>query len=695
MRKTTLSFVLIFLLICALPAKEKLIQAHQEWLDLVSPIITKIEREVFIQLSSNREREKFIRLFWKRRDPLPDTEKNEFQQEYFERVRFADRNFGRGAVKKGSNTERGYFYLLLGPPLDRQIYATQSQLWPLELWQYKGDPRFGLPPFFYLIFFQQDGLGEYKLYSPGIDSPERLVIAGMMQNTLNRSTAHQTLKNISGELASASLSYLPSDSTISSGSLSSLNIIANIHELAEKKFSDAYARNFLYYKDFVETEYTHNYMDCHFLIKVFQNAGQDFIHWSIEPDKVNLSFYEGKYYAALQLVLRIEDAEGNVILETEENIPVSISPEDQAKFERRPMAFQDILPIIPGDYTLFFLLQNKTAKEFASFHTRLTVPDNRTETRIGPFLLYQSREMLKGSQKRKLKAFTFGGNQYIFNSRNTIDKEKRLGVFGQTSPLQNISHSSLHIDFFNLDTSEIVHSIDKQMDRILLADGISFDTGLLDISQFQPGYFRIDFTVKSASGQILAKGKEHYILTEQSAVFLPRVFSKMHPPYPNAAGLFTLASQFFKTRDFVQAQEYVKKALQMKDTFQGKVLLAQTLYAQGNFEASLKTALPVYEQTLNRETGKIIAVNHAALKDWTNALFYLEKLMKDAQEIPVLNLAAECYMNLGQPEKALPLLEKSLKLKPDQPNIKQLAEEARRTLKSPNKYVLILGGLNE
>jgi len=689
MKKTSIIFTFIFLLTCILPAKEKLLPAHREWLDLVSPIITKIEKEVFGQLSSGREREKFIRLFWKRRDPLPDTEKNEFLEEYQERVRFADRTFGRGAVKKGSNTERGYFYLLLGPPIDRQIYATQSQLWPLELWHYKGDPRFGLPPFYYLIFLQQDGLGEYKLYSPGVDSPEKLVIAGMVQNGLNRSSAYRTIKDISGELAGASLSYLPGESTGGGGSLSSLNIIANIHGLAEKKFSDAYARNFLYYKDFVETEYTHNYLDCHFLIKIFRSAGQDFIHWSIEPDKVNLSYYDGKYYAALQLILRIEDTKGNVVMEREENIPVSISPDDQDKFERRPMAFQDIMPIIPGDYTLFFLLQNKTSREFASFHTRLSVPGSSSELRLGPFLLYQSREVLKNNQKNKLKAFTFGEYQYIFDNRNNIRPEKGLGIFGRIDNLQDKAHSVLQIDFIDLDTGKPAHSITKKMNEILLADRSGFDTGTLDISPLPPGYYRADLTLKNASGQPQAKGLENFILTGLSAVLLPRVYSKLHTPFPDAAGLFTLASQFFKTQDFLHAQEYIKRALRMKDSFQGRVLLARTQYALGQGEESLKTALSVYEKIPDREAGKIIAVNYAAQKDWKNALAFLLKLMEDAQEIPVLNLAAECYINLGQPEKALPLLEKSLRLKPDQPDISQKAETVKKTLKSPGSSLML------
>ena len=122
----------------------------------------------------------------------------------------------------------------------------------------------------------------------------------------------------------------------------------------------------------------------------------------------------------------------------------------------------------------------------------------------------------------------------------------------------------------------------------------------------------------------------------------------------------------------------------MKDSFQGRVLLARTQYALGQGEESLKTALSVYEKIPDREAGKIIAVNYAAQKDWKNALAFLLKLMEDAQEIPVLNLAADCYINLGQPEKALPLLEKSLQLKPDQPDIRKKAETAKKTLRSPH-----------
>ena len=108
----------------AAPADPALTPAHRAWLEEVTPIITKVEREVFLKLRTDVERDKFIRFFWRQRDPLPDTSENEFYKEYMERVHFADRYFGIGSSRRGCLTERGFYYLLLGKPLERNIFAT-------------------------------------------------------------------------------------------------------------------------------------------------------------------------------------------------------------------------------------------------------------------------------------------------------------------------------------------------------------------------------------------------------------------------------------------------------------------------------------------------------------------------------------------------------------------------------------------
>jgi GWxTD domain-containing protein len=674
-----LAFIVIFLA-APLLTEDKLSQEHKDWLELVSPIITKIEKEVFLKLKTKVERDKFIQLFWKKRDPLPDTQENEFYKEYKTRIRFADMNFGRGAVKKGSQTERGYFYLLLGPPIERQMYATQSDLLPLELWHYKGEQEYGLPPFFYLIFYQPKGLGEYRLYSPGVQGPEELVAPTMASGALNRTQAYQVIKRISGELANASLSYLPGETTLGMSSLSSNTIIANVRSLPEKKFSDSYARNYLAYKDYVETEYSHNYIDSEFKVKVFNNADHSFVHWTLEPSQVNFSLYKEKYYASFELILRVEDSSGNPILENVEEIPLAITPEDYKKHERRVFAFQDILPIIPGNFKLFFLLKNKTTNDFTSFQTEVLVPGGNSEPFLSNILLYQDREPVNENQKEKLKAFAFDGYQYSINTQNRVLPQKEIGIFCQIDNTEKNNVKFFEVNIFSTQSEQAVFSLKKPLGEVLNPESKGIDTGPLDISPLKPGYYTLEASLLDAAGRKVLSKKEHFILLAQSYQVIPWVYSKLHNPFPNPEHSYMLASQYFMTEQYQKARNLLRQNPRGRDDPKNRLLLAKILYALQEFEDSLAVVFPVYQKTQEREAAKIISLNYVGLKDWGAALVYLEKLMQQAVELSVINLAAECYLNLDQPEKALPLLQKSLELNPDQSNIKKLEKEVKKRL---------------
>ena len=64
--------VAVLIAVGALAAAEKMSSDLERWLEDVSPIITKTERTVFKDLQTNADRAKFIRFFWRTRDPLPD-----------------------------------------------------------------------------------------------------------------------------------------------------------------------------------------------------------------------------------------------------------------------------------------------------------------------------------------------------------------------------------------------------------------------------------------------------------------------------------------------------------------------------------------------------------------------------------------------------------------------------------------------
>ena len=684
MKKLLLGMIIAAVAAPSFFGQDELPARYREWLEDTSPIITRTERDIFSKLKTDADRDKFIRFFWRQRDPYPDTAENEFYKEYMERVRFADQNFGHESSRRGSQTERGYFYLLLGKPLERQFFTTHSQVWPLELWFYQGAVEYGLPPYFYLVFYQPEGSGEYRLYSPGVEGPEKLVIPSMASRGLNRSRAYQILKEISSELAGASLSYLPGEQGLEAGAFTSTSIIASIHAVPEKKFSDAYARSYLGFKDYVETEYSDNYIDNSFGFGVFRHGGQPFVHWMLEPKKINFVERDGRYRAYFELVLRLEDEGGKPVLERTQEIPLAVTPEQYKAHERQVFAFQDILPVIPGRFRLFGLLKNKSARDFTSFSAALTVPGPEPGVRPGGLVLYHSRERVRDGAAGTLRPFTFGGFHYLVSARNEFPPQSEMGAFIQLAAAGKVNlpaQSAVLLDIREADSKVAAFSLKKAIGEVLTGDGEGLDTGTFSLAGLKPGYYTAELSLVDESGQKMWAVKDNFVLLAQAAPVLPWVYAKGNPAFPNPQDLAALASQYFLTGQYEPALSMAQRALQLRDDPDIRLLLAKILFAEGRFQDSVDTLKPAEGAGLSNDAAKVMAASFAALKDWASALSYLDKLLAAATEIGVLNLAGECHLNSGRPDLAVPLFQKSLQLAPDQPAVKALLEKARAGIK--------------
>jgi len=129
--------------------EKKLSPEYKEFLSKVRYIVTKEEREIFLELPDS-EKKKFQEEFWSRRDPDSYTEENEFKEEYFRRIDEANRLFA--GSRPGWLQDRGRIYILFGPPSERHTYSTDPN--PREVWYYGNFP---------VIFIDHMGLGDYKL----------------------------------------------------------------------------------------------------------------------------------------------------------------------------------------------------------------------------------------------------------------------------------------------------------------------------------------------------------------------------------------------------------------------------------------------------------------------------------------------------------------------------------------------------
>lgn len=157
MRKVILlSLALLFLLAgCAYYRLPKDLEPEsREFLSKVRYIVTSQERKIFLNLPP-AERKAFIEEFWKKRDPVPETEENEYKNEYFKRIEEANHLFS-DAGGNGWLEDRGRVYILLGPPEQRDVYPRGMNFYgpPTEIWYYG---------FYPILFVDQHWDGSYEL----------------------------------------------------------------------------------------------------------------------------------------------------------------------------------------------------------------------------------------------------------------------------------------------------------------------------------------------------------------------------------------------------------------------------------------------------------------------------------------------------------------------------------------------------
>jgi len=153
--------------------KEELKSVYKNWLEQdVNYIITDPERKAFKALKTDEERDQFIEGFWLRRDPDPDTPENEYKEEYYQRIQYANEKFASGIP--GWKTDRGRIHIMFGKPdqieshpaggpYERPTYegGGSTSTYPFEIWWYRYIEGIGSD--IEIEFVDPSGSGEYRI----------------------------------------------------------------------------------------------------------------------------------------------------------------------------------------------------------------------------------------------------------------------------------------------------------------------------------------------------------------------------------------------------------------------------------------------------------------------------------------------------------------------------------------------------
>lgn len=686
MRKKTipLSFLVLFLL-SVLPAynsqgekrAKDLFKEYRKWLEEeVVYIITQIEKKVFLQLESDRERNIFIEAFWKHRDPNPNTPENEFKKEHYRRINYANQWLGRESPGPGWRTAMGRIYIILGEPNMIEKYENLSEIYPVVIWFYEGKMEYGLPNAFNVVFFKRSGMGEYELYTPVKFGPQALLIHYKGDPT-NYLGAYRELSKIEPNVADISLSLIPGESTYlpSPSIVSELLIQSKIPSAPHKKVKDTYAEKLLKYKDIVEVEYSANYIDSDSYVNVIRDkSGIFFVHYLIEPKRLSVEQYENEFFTNLEINGKISDLKGNTIFQFERTIPIKLNKDQLNKITRKLFSFQDIFPLIGGNYKLDLLLKNSVSKEFTSLEKDIIIPEASNLQMSSPIL---ANRIVKNSKyKGKNKAFLIENIQLVPSPRNDFSLRDNLYLFFQIYGLDKDLKENGYLEFSIFKGSEKIHSFIKSIkeypDRTNFLEEFS-------LANFRPANYKIIVSLFNKNkDEILSEQSNFYI---SPVAFLPRPWvlsvpmsSSTDPLYLNILGI-----QFLNKKDIQRAKSLLEKAYRKNpNSIKFALDFSKALFAEKKYQRVKQIALPFLKDQEKYEFLGILGQSCQALGEFGDAIsYYKDYLSHYGTNLNVLNSIGECYYRLGNIEEALIAWEKSLEIDPKQEKLKKTVESIR------------------
>ncbi|MGC4054662.1 MAG: GWxTD domain-containing protein [Paludibaculum sp.] len=151
-----------------LPFVPALALAADPWLQRVEPIMNSAERKLYAGLQDDSARQAFRHSFW--------DNKAVSEEEYLQRIEWADAQFGGAQPGSGANTDQGRVYLSLGAPTSTSRLPSSRVFVQCEIWYYNSLPRLGLGTQARFLFYRKEGAGPLQLYSPQLNSLRTLLI---------------------------------------------------------------------------------------------------------------------------------------------------------------------------------------------------------------------------------------------------------------------------------------------------------------------------------------------------------------------------------------------------------------------------------------------------------------------------------------------------------------------------------------
>jgi GWxTD domain-containing protein len=676
---------------------DSLPENHKKWLrEEVVYIISEVERDVFLGLESEQERESFVEAFWRKRDENPATLENEYRDEHYKRLAYVNEFFGRDSPGPGWRTDRGRYYLLLGPPRNRQNFDGSDAVYHAELWFYDNPDlkRYGLPPFFSLLFFRRHGAGELEIYSPVLDGPQALLTGTDTKSSDFRQDverAYDKLYQVDPELAQASLSFRTDEGDTAQFSGVSFGTMALMDDIVGIPFhglDTSYAERLDFERGAVESDYLFRYVSSVGAIDVLEgDDGVSFVHWNIEMPPENIAFvldrqkgvYGSAFIVSVEAVLR--DDPNLVVIQSRNESFVELKESEQASLQR-PFAYSGMTPLVPGGYNFRVILRNRACpsrvekeciKSYTLLDQEIDVPETAGKRLRGLLVGYGS-EAREGAPL--YRAYRVGAIEILPNPSAVF-------AIGETVTVA-VVHDAPETSRIRLVVESQEPGGGTMIDQIIalnerLASPLVQE---LSLETFQGGRFVLRAELVDVNGSVLEQSSASFTVSPRTSI--PRPLSRAAAPQvrPEIPGLVSsmLGEQYLARNEPAKARERFEQALKDNPKLGlAREHLARLAAQEEDFEKVVTLLEPVYAQVKDRyEVLAPLGEAYFRRGDFARAAELLELALPLRRPTPsLLNALASSQYRLQNPGRALELFEQSLALDPAQSEVRELVEKLK------------------
>ena len=663
--------------------KQKLEKNYRDWLERdVAYIITKDERDTFLKLTTDDAREKFIEIFWEIRNPSPGSPANSYKDEIYQRIAFADARFGIGSGVEGWRTDRGHTYIALGPPQQKQVFRNSANLYPIEIWFY-GGANPALPPFFYVMFYQREGSGDYRFYSPYTDGPDKLTTGVEAINS--RSAALRMIRNSAGpEVARISLTLLPDepvDETTGIVSLQSdilLNSIKNLANLPANRDDILRRRT---NREAVTSRLVLEGRNLDIVtFPARDSRGLTRLDYAVRlhsPSDLSMAEEkDGRYSYSVEVRVRVFNSENKLIFTQQKSLSDSMTKKRLDTIKDKVFGYEGTLPLPSGKYHLEFQFTDWSKK--AAFHTlrEISIPSPAKDSLVVPSVLpFLSAEPADPSLA-DLMPFTIGGVQFtpMPTSAPTLVQGTNLQVVYQvwtpaSDPRENLGKKmDVEYAFGRPAAPGSATKVKDEISREQFDAAGSLVTGKkLSLEQQSSGSYILNVTVNNPENKHSGFGTMNFKVLDAPSGPVP--WDVLEPGIAQDAERGILDQQrglcYWSLGQFDEARVWFRRALQLDHSNDlARARLVDAYYSKKDYAAvvSLFSDAGVTETT-DSETLLRIATSLEKRGSAVQAISVIENALRSRpDEGPFYLALAQYYTEVGNLEKAADLTHKGRSL---------------------------------